>query len=280
MFRVSCRTWLVLMCVLVTLATWGRVSAAELAPKLQGHFEQGGIVFGQTDPTASVYLNGESVLISPNGHFVIGFGRDETGPVELEVTTAAGDVWQHDYQISARTFDIQRIDGLPQRTVTPDPDVVAEIRKNNEEVWVARQHRTDREDFVGPFIWPAEGRISGVYGSQRILNGNPRTPHYGLDVAAPTGSPVVAPAGGIVRLAHPDMVLSGGTMIIDHGYGFFSTFLHLSAMHVEVGQEVKQGEVVAEVGATGRATGPHLDWRINWGNVRLDPQYLVPKRTD
>ncbi|RUO44456.1 peptidase [Aliidiomarina taiwanensis] len=266
------------MCVLVVAAFWGRVYAADMAPTLQGHFEQGGIVFGHTNPSTRVQLNGEPVQVSTNGHFVFGFGRDETGPVELKLTASSGEVWQQSYPIASRTFDIQRIDGLPKRTVTPDPEVVAEIRKNNEEVWIARQHRTEREDFANGFIWPAEGRISGVYGSQRVLNGNPRTPHYGLDVAAPTGTPVVAPAGGIVRLAHPDMVLSGGTMIIDHGYGFFSTFLHLSAMHVEVGQEVKQGEVVAEIGATGRATGPHLDWRINWGNVRLDPQYLVPKR--
>lgn len=278
MVRFSCRTLRVLMYALILMAVWGRVQAVELAPTLQGHFEQGGIVFGQTGPNTRVQLNGEPVLVSENGHFVFGFGRDEAGPVELKLTTSSGEVWQQNYDITSRTFDIQRIDGLPKRTVTPNPDVVAQIRKNSEEVWVARQHRTEREDFANGFIWPAEGRISGVYGSQRVLNGNPRTPHYGLDVAAPTGSPVVAPAGGIVRLAHPDMVLSGGTMIIDHGYGFFSTFLHLSAMHVVVGQEVKQGEVVAEIGATGRATGPHLDWRINWGNVRLDPQYLVPKR--
>ncbi|HLV48831.1 MAG TPA: M23 family metallopeptidase, partial [Aliidiomarina sp.] len=129
-----------------------------------------------------------------------------------------------------------------------------------------------------PFIWPAEGRISGVYGSQRILNGKPRAPHYGLDIAAPTGSPVYAPASGVVRMANPNMVLSGGTLIVDHGLGFFSTFLHLHAIHVEVGQEVEQGEKIAEIGATGRVTGPHLDWRINWGGVRLDPQYLVPAR--
>jgi len=252
--------------------------AAVPEPSLRNAFEQGGIVFGRTDPKAAIKLNGEEVLVSRSGHFVFGFSRDEEGPALLEVSYPNGDNWQEEFAITSRTFDIQRIDGLPQQTVTPDPTVMAEIRKNNEEVWHARQFRSQRNDFANGFIWPAEGRISGVYGSQRILNGNPRTPHYGLDVAAPTGSPVIAPASGIVRLAHPSMVLSGGTLILDHGLGFFSTFLHLHSIDVEVGQEVQQGEKIAEIGATGRATGPHLDWRINWGSVRLDPQYLVPVR--
>ncbi len=260
-------------CIQVTDA-----SAVVPEPSLRGAFEQGGIVFGRTAPEAQIALNGEEVLVNQAGNFVFGFNRDEKGPVVLVVTYPNGEVWQDEFNIASRNFDIQRIDGLPQQTVTPDPDVLAEIRKNNEEVWHARQFRSQRNDFANGFIWPAEGRISGVYGSQRILNGNPRAPHYGLDIAAPTGSPVYAPANGVVRLAHPSMVLSGGTLIVDHGLGFFSTFLHLHAIHVDVGQEIKQGEKIAEIGATGRVTGPHLDWRINWGSVRLDPQYLVPIR--
>lgn len=260
------------------LAIMQSLHAAVPEPSLRGAFEQGGIVFGRTAAEAAVTLNGEEVLVSQSGDFVFGFSRDEKGPVTLVVVYPNGDSWQDEFEIGSRTFDIQRIDGLPQQTVTPDPDVVAEIRKNNEEVWHARQFRSKRNDFAKPFIWPAEGRISGVYGSQRILNGKPRAPHYGLDIAAPTGSPVYAPASGVVRMANPSMVLSGGTLIVDHGLGFFSTFLHLHVIHVEVGQEVKQGEKIAEIGATGRVTGPHLDWRINWGGVRLDPQYLVPAR--
>lgn len=126
------------------------------------------------------------------------------------------------------------------------------------------------------FIWPAKGRLSGFYGSQRVLNGDPKRPHYGVDVAAPTGTEVVAPADGVVRLAHPDLFFSGGTIIIDHGFGVNSTFLHLSSVDVEVGEPVKQGDFIGRIGATGRATGPHLDWRINWLNHRLDPQLLVP----
>ncbi|MGY0583956.1 MAG: M23 family metallopeptidase, partial [Paraglaciecola chathamensis] len=133
-------------------------------------------------------------------------------------------------------------------------------------------------DFSQDFIWPAQGPISGVYGSQRVLNGQPKRPHYGVDVAAPTGTPVYAPADGVVTLFVPDMYYSGGTMIIDHGLGVSSTFLHLSKGLVQVGDNVKQGQLVAEIGATGRVTGAHLDWRMNWMNVRIDPALLVPKR--
>lgn len=273
------RIGFVFICFMIASTFSGLSFATEsnrLAPlKLEGSFVQGGIVRGQVPTSASVFLANEELVLSKSGYFVFGFSRDETKQVTLKVIYENGQSWQKDYQVAAREFDIQRIDGLPQQTVTPDPKVLAKIREDNEAVWLARQHITDREDFAQSFIWPAQGRISGVYGSQRILNGAPRTPHYGLDIAAPKGAAVVAPASGIVRLAHPDMVLSGGTLILDHGQGFFSTFLHLSQIDVEVGQEVKQGDKIAEVGATGRATGPHLDWRINWGQVRLDPYYLV-----
>lgn len=244
-------------------------------PTLWGVFEQGGIVFGQAHDLQSIQLNGKEVLFSEQGEFVFGFAYNETQDAELTLHYTTGESWSHTYPVQAREFKIQRIDGLPQQTVTPNPEVTARIKKDNEQVWLARQHRTTRNDFIKPFIWPADGPITGVYGSQRILNGVPKAPHYGLDIAAPTGTVAVAPAAGIVRLVAPDMVLSGGTLIIDHGYGFFSTFLHLSAIDVQVGQEVKQGEPVARIGATGRATGPHLDWRINWGDVRLDPYYLI-----
>ena len=131
-------------------------------------------------------------------------------------------------------------------------------------------------DALAGFQWPAIGPISGVYGSQRIYNGTPRSPHYGVDVAVPTGTPVLAPSSGVVTLAEPDLFYSGGTIILDHGFRLSSSFLHLSKVHVAVGQEVKQGELIGEVGATGRATGPHLDWRMSWRNQRIDPQLLAP----
>lgn len=139
----------------------------------------------------------------------------------------------------------------------------------------ARRTDDPRLDFMQSFIWPSIGPISGVYGSQRILNGQPRRPHFGVDVAAPTGTPVRAPAAGIITLAHPDMYFSGGTVILDHGHGVSSSFLHLSRIHVQVGQRVEQGELIAEIGATGRVTGPHLDWRMNWFGQRIDPALLV-----
>lgn len=141
----------------------------------------------------------------------------------------------------------------------------------------ARALRDPRCDYVDGFAWPAEGRISGVYGSQRILNGEPRRPHFGLDIAADQGSPVYAPADGIITLAHPDLYFSGGTIILDHGQGLSSSFLHLSRVLVETGAAVKKGDLIAEIGATGRASGPHLDWRMNWLNRRVDPQLLLDR---
>ena len=139
----------------------------------------------------------------------------------------------------------------------------------------ARTRDSDRRDFLDDFVWPASGPITGIYGSQRFYNGEPRNPHYGVDIAAPTGSPVVAPADGVVTLVHPDMFFSGGTLLIDHGFGVSSTFIHLHRVLVKEGQEVKQGEKIAEIGASGRATGPHLDWRLNWYDERLDPQWFM-----
>lgn len=142
-------------------------------------------------------------------------------------------------------------------------------------VATARQHRDNHAYYAQGFTWPAKGRISGVYGSQRVLNGKPRNPHFGLDIAAPDGTEVFAPADGLVTLTHPDMLLSGGTIILDHGQGLSSTFLHLSKILVEAGAFVKQGDLIALIGSTGRASGPHLDWRMNWLDRRVNPQPLL-----
>ena len=175
-----------------------------------------------------------------------------------------------------REYRIQRIDGLPPGKVTPrSKEDLARIRR--EVAMVKRARLTDdaRTDFLGGFRWPIKGPISGVYGSQRILNGEPRQPHYGVDIAVPTGTKALAPAAGVVTLAHPDMFFSGGTLIVDHGHGLSSAFLHLSRILVKKGQRVAQGQPIAEVGATGRVTGPHLDWRINLFGRRIDPELLV-----
>lgn len=249
---------------------------AEPAPELQGEVVQGAMVVGKAAASARVWLNDSELQVGESGHFVFGIGRDDVGAVQLRVEYANGAQWQQEFAIAEREFNIQRVDGLPQRTVTPDPEVQALIRADNVRIGAARNVVSERLNFSERFIWPAAGRISGVYGSQRILNGNPSAPHWGLDIAAPTGTPVYAPAGGEVRLTAPEMVLSGGTIIIDHGHNIFSSFLHLHAIHVEEGQVVNTGDLIGEIGATGRATGPHLDWRMNWGGVRVDPQLLVP----
>src|SRR3546814_201475 len=182
--------------------------------------------------------------------------------------------WSSD--VCSSDLQIQRIDGIAKDYVSPPEDVLARIRADAEAASAARAADRPETDFDSGFAWPAEGPISGVYGSQRILNGEPRQPHYGVDIAGPVGTPVKAPADGVVTLAHPGMYFSGATLIIDHGHGLSSTFLHLDSIGVAVGQHVRQGEVVARLGKSGRVTGPHLDWRMNWRDQRIDPALLVP----
>ena len=245
------------------------------AVELTGEAVQGGLLFGQAEPGSSVSLDGAEVAVSPAGQFVIGFGRDETGEREVRVISPDGETFHTSYAVKKSQYDIERVDGLPPSTVTPDPAATARIREEARMVATARQHRDIQAYYTGGFSWPAKGRISGVYGSQRILNGKPRNPHYGLDIAAPTGTDVFAPADGLVTLTHPGMLLSGGTIILDHGQGLSSTFLHLSEILVEAGTFVKQGDLIARIGATGRASGPHLDWRMNWLDRRVNPQLLM-----
>ncbi|RUO25732.1 peptidase M23 [Aliidiomarina minuta] len=268
-------TNLLLASCLAVLAI-GTASAAE--PTLKGELKQGSMVVGKTEPGNRVEFNGEEIKVAENGYFVIGFPREADSEYQLTVIDNEGQSHQKTLEVASREYNIQRVDGLPQETVTPDPEAQKRARADAELVWKARQQRSDMTYFSSNFIWPAEGRVTGVYGSQRILNGEPRNPHWGFDIAAPTGSPVKAPANGVVTLVHPDMLMSGGTLIVDHGHGVFSTFIHLHRILVEEGDYLVQGNVIAEIGATGRATGPHLDWRLNWGQVRLDPELLLDER--
>jgi len=256
------------------LATSLYLTSAQ-AVELNGEAVQGGLIFGQAAPGEQVFLDDQAVMVAENGEFVIGFGRDETGERVLSILGPEGESERLILAVAPREYDIERVDGLPPKTVTPDPEAAERIAQEGAMVANARSRRDERTDYDSGFTWPAQGRISGVYGSQRVLNGEPRRPHFGLDIAAPTGSPVYAPADGIVTLAHPDMYYSGGTLILDHGQGLSSTFLHLSKILVEAGTFVEQGELIAEVGATGRASGPHLDWRMNWLDRRVDPQLLL-----
>jgi murein DD-endopeptidase MepM/ murein hydrolase activator NlpD len=214
-------------------------------------------------------------MVAADGRFVIGFDRDETGERTLRVREPDGAESTLTLAVAPREYAIERVDGLPPETVTPDPAALERIQKEAELVAAARARRDPRTDYADGFAWPAGGRISGVFGSQRILNGEPRRPHYGLDIAAPTGSPVFAPADGIVTLAHPDLYFSGGTIVLDHGQGLSSSFLHLSRTRVEAGTAVRKGDLIGEIGATGRASGPHLDWRMNWLDRKVDPRLLL-----
>jgi murein DD-endopeptidase MepM/ murein hydrolase activator NlpD len=243
------------------------------AVELVGKFIQGGLVLGTIAPGATVALDGRAVPVSPEGRFVFGFGRDATEAV-LTLTLPDGTREENRLTIEKRDYDIQRVDGVPQNTVTPDPDELARIKREAAAVRALRDVASAENFFTQPMIWPAMGPISGVYGSQRILNGEPRAPHMGVDVAAPAGSPIVAAADGVVRMAET-LFLTGNTILIDHGYGLETSYAHLSRLDVKPGQRVRQGEQIGLLGATGRVTGPHLHWGMEWFEVRLDPQLVV-----
>ncbi len=246
------------------------------AVELSGNLVQGAMIVGRTAAGSRVWFNGEPLLVSPGGEFVFGFGRDASDRAMLRVCPPGTQCETHLLAIGQRQYPIQHVNGVPERTVRPPaPDVAARIAEENRQVAAARAVVSERTDFAGPFQWPVTGPVTGVFGSQRVYNGEPRRPHFGVDIARPKGTRVAAPAAATIRLAHPDMFYSGGTLVMDHGHGVSSTFIHLSKVLVEVGQEVAAGEVVAEIGAGGRATGPHLDWRMNWFGERLDPQLLV-----
>ena len=268
--------------LLFTLMLAFASSVAAVSLKLEGEAVQGGLIVGTTLPDSKVMHDGEAVRVSRSGVFVIGFNRDNPPQSKLQVTLPDGSMVTRDLKVRQRSYDVQRIDGLPPSKVTPkSEEVLARIKRETIMVKEARKLDDDRLDFLAGFDWPLSGPITGVYGSQRVLNGIPKRPHYGVDVAAPVGTPVVAPADGIITVAHPDMYYSGGTLLIDHGHGVSSAFLHLNKVLVSVGQSVKRGEVVAEVGSKGRSSGPHLDWRINLFDKRLDPQiFAKPMKSD
>ncbi len=239
--------------------------------ELVGEVTQGALIVGKTKPGSTVTIDKKVIPLSKNGDFAFGFGRDDKEPVDVNVTYPSGETVSKTLTPSVREYKIQRVEGIAKKIMNPNPKNVERARKDSAQVKQARAISSELTAFAGGFIAPIDGIITGVYGSQRFYNGVPKTPHYGIDYAGNTGDPVKAPADGTITMWVPDMFYSGGTMIIDHGQGISSTFLHLSGSHVNVGDKVKQGQIVAKVGSTGRSTGPHLDWRINWHNVRLDP---------
>jgi len=274
---VAFRAILLLLCnlgshhVLAEQQAFGIVEKGQL--KIKGEWIQGGLLSGQVEPGSKVTFLGNEVVVSTEGNFILGIGRD--APQSLEVLVESGESQEtFSFPVIQRDYAIQRIEGVESKYVSPPEEVLQRIRNDGVSVTRARKLRDVRADFNGGFIWPSKGPISGVYGSQRVFNGVPKRPHYGVDVAAPVGTPVVAPAAGKITLAK-DLYYSGWTVVLDHGQGLSSSFLHLNKALVKEGDYVEQGQLIAEIGATGRVTGAHLDWRMNWMNQRIDPQRLV-----
>jgi murein DD-endopeptidase MepM/ murein hydrolase activator NlpD len=260
----------------VSIKTNTDSTAKNVAPiQLSGEIKQGGLVVGKTAPQNTVTLNGNKLMLSSQGNYTFGFSRDDQKSYQLVITNKNGDRVEKTLIPEKRTYNIQRIEGIKKSIMQPNPEAIARAKQDRKQVKQARQVASSLEFFAQGFIAPMQGIVTGVYGSQRVYNGVPKNPHFGIDYAGDKGDPVKAPASGTVTLWVPDMFYSGGTMIIDHGQGVSSTFLHLSDAYVKKGDKVKQGQVVAAVGASGRATGPHLDWRINWFGVRIDPALVL-----
>ncbi len=262
--------------LLVLLLCLPSLAARTDSVRLDGPLVQGGMVIGRTAPGSQVQLDGAAVRVSPAGEFVIGFGRDAAPEAVLVVRAPDGREERRTLAVEERRYDIQRIDGLPERKVTPPEEVWERIKAEQAQITAARQLDTEVPHFLAGFAWPAVGRISGIYGSQRVLNGKPRRPHYGVDVAAAEGAPVGAAAPGIVALVHEDMYYTGKTVMLDHGHGVTSVYIHMSRLLVREGDTVAKGQPIGAVGQTGRASGPHLHWGVYWGERPLDPALLVP----
>jgi murein DD-endopeptidase MepM/ murein hydrolase activator NlpD len=247
-----------------------------LALACSGAFVQGGVVVCRTRPGAAFLVDGEERgLADAAGYVIAGFDRDAKPDAVLEVRTP-DDSKRLEAKIAPRSYNISRVNGLPQETVTPSsPEVLARIAEESKRKEEARQSRAPVEGFLQNFAWPVQGIMSSPWGSQRILNGEPRSPHYGIDIAAPEGTPIVAPADGVVAMADPDMHFEGGLVMIDHGQGLISYYLHMSRLDVAQGQSVTRGQVLGAVGKKGRATGPHLCWRMRWRDRNLDPSLAV-----
>jgi murein DD-endopeptidase MepM/ murein hydrolase activator NlpD len=231
---------------------------------------QGALLLGTTTPNVAVKFDGVTQQSDDKGHFVIGIGRDAPSKMTILIDDTI-----HKFTVKQRTFTEQRISGLPKKKVTPPKSFLERIKRESNMIKQARKIISIHTFFKRTWHHPTTGIITGVYGSRRVLNGIPKFPHYGIDYATKTGTPIVAPQMGVVRLVQTDNYYSGTTLIIDHGRGVNTAYLHLSKAFVKVGQIVGRGQKIGLVGTTGRSTGPHLDWRINWRHVRLDPALLT-----
>ncbi|HKY92691.1 MAG TPA: M23 family metallopeptidase [Nevskiaceae bacterium] len=248
---------------------------AGTAPSITGQWRQGALLVGTVAPGSTVRFGDRVLQVSGEGRFALGLAYDAPPAAALEVQPPGGAPVRYEYAVAQRTYDSQPISGLPKEMVEPPPQVQARIELDQQRVSEARAFDSALTDFAGGFRWPVSAEITGIYGSARVLNGIPKQPHFGIDLAAPEGTPVRAAAGGIARLARTDLYYTGGTIILDHGHGVTTTYLHLSSVQVKQGQAVHAGDIIGKVGHTGRATGPHLCWRANWFDVRLDASLLL-----
>ena len=244
------------------------------AIEFQGKFLQGHFILGKTDPNAKILVGKKEVKVSKDGFFVFGIDRDQK--YDLTFTKIInGKKSITTKKVLKRKYNIQRIDGLAESKVTPPESVYKRIKEENGRIGKARAINSDLTFFTNQFIMPVKGIISGVYGSQRILNGKPKWPHYGIDIAAKKGTMIKSSASGVVTMAEDDLYYTGGTIIMDHGHGISTIYSHLENVMVSVGDQINQGEIIGTVGSTGRSTGPHLDFRVNWFQTRLDPMSLL-----
>ena len=244
------------------------------AVEFKGKFIQGHYIVGLTSPSAEIIIDKKKVKVSEDGYFVFGIDRDRKFDVTI-IKKENGKISKIIKKVLKRKYNIQRIDGLEESKVTPPESVYKRIKEENNKIGKARAIESDLIFFKDQFVMPVEGIISGVYGSQRILNGKPKWPHYGIDIAAKKGTPIKSSGSGIVTMAENDLYYTGGTIIMDHGHGISTIYSHLETVLVSVGDKINQGDIIGTVGSTGRSTGPHLDFRVNWFQTRLDPMSVL-----
>ena len=251
------------------------ITTSSFAVTFDGKFIQGSFILGKTEPGSEVFIDKKKVKVTSGGFFVFGLSRDRKYDVVITLNKD-GNKQKIVKKVQKRTYNIQRIDGLEEKKVTPPEEIYERIKRENKWIGEARAIESDLTFFTKKFIKPVENAIiSGVYGSQRILNGKPKWPHYGLDFAADEGTKIKAMLDGTVTLAKPDLFYTGGTLIFDHGHGVSTLYMHMKKILPKKGQKVKQGDVIGTVGSTGRVTGAHLDVRLNWFQIRLDPATVI-----